>query len=129
MGLNNPPPDSDTTDHGALDGLSDDDHALYLFLSGRAGGQEVVGGPGASDDLELRSGRNILLGDVAGGNYAEIEPDGTIELKGSTTGWDDLRVPVTSTKVGGNDPDFAQLIDDGSGSRGVFVEWFDKVGE
>lgn len=40
--------------------------------------------------------------------------------------WDDLRVPVTSTRKGGNDPGFSLFMDDGGGpSRGVFIEWFD----
>lgn len=125
MGLNNPPPDSDTTDHGALTGPADDDHSQYALLAGRSGGQEIVGGLGATDDLELKSTRNVLVGDVSGGDYTEIEPDGTIEFRGDAVVWDDLRVPVTSTRKGGNDPNFAQLVDDGSGSRGVFVEWFD----
>lgn len=110
MGLNNPP-----------------DNAL---LTGRPGGQEVIGGPGASDDLELRSGRSILLGDVAGGNYTEFENDGTLELIGDATVWEDFRVPVTATVGGGSSqPDSGKLIDDGSGSQGVFIKWFDPVSE
>lgn len=45
--------------------------------------------------------------------------------------WDDLRIPITSTKLGGSkDPDFAQFIDDAAGtSQGLFIEWFDKTAE
>jgi len=44
------------------------------------------------------------------------------------TVWDDLRVPVTSTRKGGSkDPDFAVWLKDTAGtSQGVFLEWFDK---
>ena len=48
----------------------------------------------------------------------------------SDTRWDDIRVPVTSTKkAGSNDPHFAKIADNGSGSQGVFAELFDKTTE
>jgi hypothetical protein len=41
--------------------------------------------------------------------------------------WDDLRVPITSTKLGGTkDPDFAVYKTNGAGSQGVFTYFFDK---
>lgn len=44
--------------------------------------------------------------------------------------WEDLRVPVTSTKAGGSkDPGFAVFKTNGSGSQGVFCYWFDKDAE
>lgn len=46
------------------------------------------------------------------------------------TVWDDLRVPVTSTKLGGSkDPGFAKVIDNGSGSQGLFTYLFDAGSE
>jgi len=39
--------------------------------------------------------------------------------------WEDERVPVTSTKLGGSkDPTFAKLLDNGTGSQGVFSYYF-----
>lgn len=49
-------------DHGALAGLGDDDHAQYLLLAGRAGGQAAIGGTGASEELNLRGSSNANLG-------------------------------------------------------------------
>jgi len=43
-------------------------------------------------------------------NYAEFETDGTLELHGDATVWDDLRVPVTTAKPGAVVPDFAQFL-------------------
>ena len=43
------------TDHGALIGLGDDDHAQYLLLLGRSGGQSVLGGTLTGNTLTLRS--------------------------------------------------------------------------
>ena len=40
-------------DHGELLGLSDDDHAQYLLLAGRAGGQSAFGSPTNGEDLTL----------------------------------------------------------------------------
>jgi hypothetical protein len=42
-----------------------------------------------------------------------------------TSGWDDLRVPLTATKLGGSkDPTFAKVLDNGDGSQGVFAYQF-----
>src|SRR3990167_5486075 len=42
-------------DHGLMDGVADDDHTQYALLLGRAGGQVLIGGTGAGDDLTLKS--------------------------------------------------------------------------
>ena len=52
------------TDHGALTGLSDDDHAQYLLLAGRATGQIATGGTASGDDLTLRSTTDATKGDI-----------------------------------------------------------------
>lgn len=45
-----------------------------------------------------------------------------------TSFWDDIRVPVTSTKVGGaSDPDFTVFKTNGAGSQGVFIYWFSNI--
>jgi len=47
-----------------------------------------------------------------------------------TTHWDDLRVPINAIKLGGvNDPNFTKLLDNGSGSTGVYAYLFDKSAE
>ena len=53
-----------TSDHGALTGLSDDDHTQYALLAGRATGQTLTGGTASGDDLTLRSTTNATKGDV-----------------------------------------------------------------
>jgi len=57
-------PSAGVTDHGALTGLSDDDHSQYALLAGRSGGQQIYGGTAASDDLVLRSTSNATTGDI-----------------------------------------------------------------
>lgn len=52
------------TDHGALTGLSDDDHTQYALLAGRSSGQTLTGGTASGDDLTLRSTTNATKGDV-----------------------------------------------------------------
>lgn len=52
------------TDHGALTGLSDDDHTQYALLAGRSGGQSLTGGTGIGDDLTLTSTSNATKGRV-----------------------------------------------------------------
>jgi len=54
-------------------------------------------------------------------NYLEIGQPPVL----TDTTWEDLRVPVVSTRLGGTkDPDFTQVLDNGSGSQGVFTYLF-----
>ena len=67
--------------------------------------------------------------------YPELSPDILAELMAGHTlppdvklrepNWDDLRVPLVSTRAAANAPDFAQLQDDGAGSVGIFSFLFD----
>ena len=43
------------TDHGALAGLSDDDHSQYPLLVGRTSGQTLIGGTTTTADLTLQT--------------------------------------------------------------------------
>lgn len=43
------------TDHGGLTGLLDDDHTQYAYLAGRAGGQTLLGGTVAAQNIVLGS--------------------------------------------------------------------------
>ncbi len=52
------------SDHGALTGLGDDDHSIYALLAGRSGGQTLVGGTDAGDDLTLQSTSNATKGQI-----------------------------------------------------------------
>lgn len=49
-------------DHGSIAGLGDDDHSQYLLLLGRAGGQDIIGGTAASNNLTLESTSNVTKG-------------------------------------------------------------------
>ena len=56
------------TDHGALTGLSDDDHSQYALLAGRPGGggvaQTLYGGTEAGDDIVIASTSHATKGDI-----------------------------------------------------------------
>lgn|SRR3990167_242729 len=54
----------DQNDHGLLDGLTDDDHTQYALLDGRSGGQTLIGGTLASNDLTLQSTTDATRGKV-----------------------------------------------------------------
>ncbi len=51
-------------DHGALSGLSDDDHTQYALLAGRSGGQTLKGDTAVGGDLELQSTAHATRGVV-----------------------------------------------------------------
>lgn len=57
-------PAAGVTDHGALTGLSDDDHSIYAKLAGRSGGQTLVGGTGSGENLTLQSTAHATKGRV-----------------------------------------------------------------
>jgi hypothetical protein len=59
------------TDHGALTGLSDDDHTIYALLAGRSGGQTLIGGTDASDNLTLQSTSNATRGSIVASDNFE----------------------------------------------------------
>lgn len=71
---------SGVTDHGALTGLSDDDHTQYALLAGRSTGQTLTGGTASGDDLTLRSTTNATKGDVILNDQG-----GNIIIGGATT--------------------------------------------
>ena len=48
--------------HSLLTNLAADDHAQYLLLAGRAGGQQAFGGTAASEELQLRGSTDANLG-------------------------------------------------------------------
>lgn len=50
------------TDHGDLSGLTDDDHTQYARLAGRSGGQVLIGGTAAGDDLTLQTTAGVGIG-------------------------------------------------------------------
>ena len=61
------------TDHGALTGLSDDDHTQYPLLSGRSGGQIINGGTLSGNNLTLKSTSNATKGKILFGTSAYDE--------------------------------------------------------
>jgi len=73
-------------DHGELSGLLDDDHTQYALLSGRAGGQTLIGGTAAGNNLTLQSTSNVTRGAV---KFADrLEPVTAASFSGSWSGTD-----------------------------------------
>jgi hypothetical protein len=62
------------------------------------------------------------------GIFTRVITTGEDAIRYDNTLWDDLRVPVSATVTGGTKiPGFSQFKDNGAGSTGVFVRWFDKA--
>jgi len=51
-------------DHGTISGLLDDDHTQYMLLAGRAGGQDLIGGTAASNNLTINSTSHATKGSI-----------------------------------------------------------------
>lgn len=75
-------PAGGVSDHGALTGLADDDHAGYALLGGRAGGQAFRGGTGPGEDLTVDGTTNATRGDLilARGCYVLADDDPDVKL-------------------------------------------------
>ncbi len=82
-----------------------------------------LAGTAAVERMTIDNAGNTRIGD--GTNNTYIESDGSLSFEGTATRFDDLTIPVTSTKAeGAKQPGFAKAFDDGSGSQGVYVYWF-----
>lgn len=64
---------------------SSDDHTQYARLAGRSGGQTLIGGIDANDDLILKSSSNVLLGNVMLTDTEALQLDPFGALSGNTT--------------------------------------------
>jgi hypothetical protein len=60
-------------DHGSILGLSDDDHSQYALLAGRSGGQSLIGGSAANNNLTLSSTSNGTKGKINLGANAALD--------------------------------------------------------
>lgn len=64
------------------------------------------------------------IGNVSGGNYLDIEADGTIEFVGDAVVWDDLRVtPGSFDRPGSSDPVIVSVQPGGSGTATWLYEF------
>ena len=59
-------------DHGSIAGLTDDDHTGYARLAGRSGGQTLIGGTAANDDLTLEGTSSATRTT----SYVVLQPNG-----------------------------------------------------
>lgn len=76
-------------DHGALLGLSDDDHTQYALLAGRSGGQTLIGGTASGNNLTLQSTSNATRGKIlfgSGGTTVYDEVNDRFGIRTATPG-------------------------------------------
>jgi hypothetical protein len=77
----------------------------------------------ASERMAIDGSGNTRIGD--GTNNTYIESDGSLSYEGSATRFEDLRVPMSSTRRGAaEDPLYSVFRNDGTGSVGVYGSWF-----
>lgn len=60
------------------------------------------------------------IGDVAGGDYCQIEADGTIELNGDATVWKDINLGAAQVLTPASSyPDVDEFVDEGGSDTGI----------
>lgn len=111
------------TDHGALTGLTDDDHTQYALLAGRAGGQTLIGGTAGSETLTLESTSNATKGVILFKDPFRVEDPGVgtnyVQIQAPTLGGNyTLTLPIDDGVVG------QVLSTDGSG----ILSWVTNAG-
>jgi len=108
--------------------LSDNDGDTKIVLENSADEDVVRIQTAGTERLVIDDAGVTKVGDPL--NFTQIEQDGSLSLQGDATVFNDLLVPVTSTRRGGTkDPNFNILKNNGSGSQGVFTYWFDDSTE
>lgn len=96
---------------GPVSGATGDNHAIH-----------TSGGGHYLDDW-------AYIGDVVGGNYTEIESDGTIECHGDATVWNDANVGAAQLSLpASGQPDEDEFVDEGGSDTGI-TTWAFGVGE
>lgn len=90
----------------------------------------------AEDTFDLPLGSHTYVVYLQKGGNSFLVLSGTFIVREKAlllvdnTAWDDLRVAATAAKAAGvKDPGFAKFTDNGSGSTGVYLPWFDKTNE
>jgi hypothetical protein len=119
-------PDSEI-DHGTISGLSDDDHTQYALLAGRAGGQTLIGGTAASDNLTLESTSDGTKGSVIFSDVLRPGADATVDIGTASFRVNDLF--MAGEGIGfriENSADFASLPAPSAGSKGR-IAWVDNI--
>lgn len=77
----------------------------------------------ASERITIDESGITKIGDSI--NHTYIEADGSLSYEGTATRFEDLRVPMSSTRKGAaEDPLYSVFRNDGSGSVGVYGSWF-----
>lgn len=79
------------TRHSDLQGLANDDHPQYIFISGRSGGTIIYGGSDPSDNLTLYSTNNTPQGNVI------IQPESGFVSIGTTNPSELLHIQSQNT--------------------------------
>lgn len=104
--------DNGVTDHGALTGLSDDDHTQYALLAGRSGGQTLKGGTVAGNSLTLQSTSSATKGKIfLGANSAYDEVNDRLGIGTITPTFDvDVNGKLRSNRyILGQGPDLSLI--------------------
>ena len=112
-------------DHGALGGLTDDDHTQYVLLAGRSGGQTVYGGTASGDDLYVYSTSNATKGDIvlaSGGGRVGVGqlPDaGVLQVYAGNSGGTPLNANYVPVSIENSTSAYIQLLTPNTAVSGI----------
>lgn len=108
---------------GTLDKIADANNDTKIEVEQNTNEDIIRLTTNASERMTIDESGNTKIGDSINNTY--IENDGSLSYQGSATRYEDLRVPMSSTRKGAaEDPLYNKFRDDGSGSVGVYGSWF-----
>lgn len=86
-------------DHGSITGLTDDDHTQYMRLAGRSGGQTLIGGTAAGNNIVFQTTSNASKGQY---RFSELSTNGFVKTTGGTGALSVSSTVNLATEVTGN---------------------------
>lgn len=108
---------------GAFNTIVDTDNDTKIEVEKTTDEDIIRFSTAGTEKMQIDGSGNTRIGDGINNTY--IESDGSLSYEGTATRYEDLRVPMSSTRKGAaEDPTFKVFLTDGSGSVGVYGHHF-----
>ena len=101
-------------DHGLITGLTDDDHTQYALLAGRSGGQTLIGGTAANEDITIKGTSHATKTT----SYVLLQSDGGLVGVGTATPTGKVHILTAGGTAGSSS---ALVVESNSSYQGIHL--------